>query len=100
MGFFKKLVRAVAAVNTLGLSEAAYAKQKQKKEKEKLEKEQAAAEQQAHADYYNKIMQERNRQINAYLGTQTNMSQDSDAAGLYGNALGSFGVFGKKKKYY
>ena len=73
-----------------------------KEEKKKVEAAKAEAQKAADTDYYNRIMKERDRQVAAFLGSRTDMSQDDDALGNYGAALGSFGEkpLGKKKKYY
>lgn len=74
----------------------------EKEKKEQIKAEQAAAQKAADTDYYNQVMKERDRQVAAYLGSQTNMSEDDEALGDYGASLGNFGEkpLGKKKKYY
>lgn len=78
------------------------ANRQKREEEKKVEAAKAEAKKAADTDYYNRIMKERDRQVAAFLGSRTDMSQDDDALGNYGAALGSFGEkpLGKKKKYY
>lgn len=63
----------------------------------------AAAKTAADTDYYNRIMKARDKQVAAYLDSQTDLTQEGEALGDYGKTLGSFGntaLGGKKKKMY
>ena len=48
-------------------------------------------------------MKARNKQVAAYMDSQTGLTQEGEALGDYGKTLGSFGdvaLSGKKKRYY
>lgn len=63
----------------------------------------AEAKRAADEDYYNRIMKARDKQVAAYLDSQTDLTQEGEALGDYGKSLGSFGntaLGGKKKKMY
>ena len=65
---------------------------------------QAAADKAAaDADYYKRVMAARDKQVAAYLDSQTDMTSDGESLGDYGKKLGTFGdaaLGGKKKKMY
>ena len=65
---------------------------------------QAAADKAAaDADYYKRVMAARDKQVAAYMDSQTDMTSDGESLGDYGKKLGTFGdvgLGGKKKKMY
>ena len=65
---------------------------------------QAAADKAAaDAEYYKRVMAARDKQVAAYLDSQTDMTSDRESLGDYGKKLGTFGdaaLGGKKKKMY
>lgn len=116
------VLRAGAAAASLGTSEAlgvgeaigslseagvnqitGEARRQEKEAKKALNAAEAAAKSAADADYYNKVMKARDRQVAAYMDSQTDFTTQDDALGNYGKSLGNFGdatLGGKKKKMY
>lgn len=68
-----------------------------------LNAQEAADKAAADEDYYKRVMAARDKQVAAYLDSQTDMTSDGESLGDYGKKLGTFGdvgLGGKKKKMY
>lgn len=93
--------KAVGQIGELGMNAVTGELSRQRKEAKAnelaaLNAAEAAAKTAADTDYYNRIMKARDKQVAAYLDSQTDLTQEGEALGDYGNtALG-----GKKKKMY
>lgn len=95
---------AIGSLSEAGVNQiTGEAKRQEKEEKKALNAAEAAAKSAADADYYNKVMKARDRQVAAYMDSQTDFTTQGDALGDYGKSLGNFGdttLGGKRKKIY